>query len=69
MMGFITGDGVCRGNPDIKPGIILTINVQDSRFDGKYHIIAVRHRYVHAGSSGGYRTEFKFRRDAKSDSS
>ena len=69
MMNFITGDGVCRGNPDLKPGLIVTIAVQDARFDGKYHITAVRHRYIHAGPAGGYRTEFKFRRDAKSDSS
>ena len=69
MMDFITGDGVCRGNPDLKPGIIVTINVQDKRFDGKYHLTSVRHRYVHAGHAGGYRTEFKFRRDAKSESS
>ena len=69
MMDFITGDAVCRGNPDLKPGIIVTINVQDKRFDGKYHVTSVRHRYIHAGSSGGYRTEFKFRRDAKSGSS
>jgi len=69
MMGFITGDAVCRGNPDIKPGVIVTVGVQDKRFDGKYHVISVRHRYVHAGSAGGYRTEFKFRRDAKGDSS
>ena len=69
MMEFITGDGVCRGNPDLKPGLIVTINVQDKRFDGKYHLTSVRHRYIHAGPSGGYRTEFKFRRDAKSDSS
>jgi uncharacterized protein len=69
MMEFITGDGVCRGNPDLKPGIIVTINVQDKRFDGKYHVTSVRHRYIHAGAAGGYRTEFKFRRDAKSDSS
>jgi uncharacterized protein len=69
MMGFITGDGICRGNPDLKPGIVVDINVQDKRFDGKYYITSVRHRYVHAGQGGGYRTEFKFRRDAKSDSS
>jgi len=66
MMDFIVGDGVCRGNPEIKPGIIVSIAVQDKRFDGKYHIVSVRHRYVHAGPGGGYRTEFKFRRDAKS---
>jgi Bacteriophage probable baseplate hub protein len=68
-MHFITGDGVCRGNPDLKPGIIVTVTLNDKRFDGKYYITAVRHRYVHAGTSGGYRTEFKVRRDAKSESS
>lgn len=68
MMDFITGDGVCRGNPDLKPGIIVTIHVQDKRFDGKYHVTSVRHRYIHAGSTGGYRTDFRFRRDAKSTS-
>jgi phage protein D len=65
LMHFITGDGVCRGNPQLKPGIIVTVNVQDKRFNGKYYLTAVKHRYVHAGTSGGYRTEFKFRRDAK----
>ena len=69
MMSFITGDGTCRGNPKLKPGIIISVVVDDKRFDGKYYITAVRHRYVHAGQGGGYRTEFKFRRDAKSDSS
>lgn len=68
LMHFITGDGVCRGNPELKPGIIITVSVNDKRFDGKYYVTAVRHRYVHAGSAGGYRTEFKVRRDAKSQS-
>jgi phage protein D len=66
LMNFITGDGVCLGNPDIKPGIIVTVNVQDKRFNGKYYITAVQHRYVHSGPTSGYRTHFKFRRDAKS---
>jgi phage protein D len=69
MMSFITGDGVCKGNPELKPGIVVSVNVQDKRFDGKYYVTSVRHRYVHSGQGGGYRTEFKFRRDAKSDSS
>jgi uncharacterized protein len=69
MMNFITGDGTCRGNPDLKPGLIITVTVNDKRFDGKYYVTSVRHRYVHAGQGGGYRTEFKVRRDAKSDSS
>jgi len=68
LMNFITGDGVCRGNSQLKPGIIVSVNVQDKRFNGKYYVTAVKHRYVHAGTSGGFRTEFKFRRDAKTQS-
>jgi phage protein D len=68
LMNFITGDGVCRGNPKLKPGIIVTVTVNDKRFDGKYYITSVRHRYIHQGSGGGYRTEFKVRRDAKTGS-
>jgi phage protein D len=64
-MSFITGEGVCRGNPKLKPGTIVSLAAGDKRFDGKYYLTAVRHRYVHAGTTGGYRTEFKFRRDAR----
>jgi phage protein D len=66
MMSFITGDAVCHGNADLKPGIVVTIDVPDKRFKGKYHIVSTRHRYVHAGPGGGYRTELKVRRDAES---
>lgn len=68
LMNFITGEAVCRGTPKLKPGIVVSLVAGDKRFDGKYYVTAVRHRYVHAGTSGGYRTEFKFRRDAKSGS-
>ncbi|MDB4964465.1 MAG: hypothetical protein JWN44_154 [Myxococcales bacterium] len=68
LMNFITGDGTCRGNPQLKPGIIVTVTVNDKRFDGKYYVMSVRHRYVHQGQSGGYRTEFRVRRDAKTGS-
>ncbi len=64
LMSFITGEAVCKGNPKIKPGIILSIVAGDARFDGKYYVTAVRHRYVHKGDDHGYRTEFKFKRDA-----
>ncbi len=66
LMSFITGDGICRGRPDLKPGIIVSVNVQDKRFNGKYYITAVKHVYVHDGPNNGYRTHFKFRRDAES---
>jgi phage protein D len=68
LMHFITGDAVCRGTAALKPGIVVSVNIQDKRFNGKYYVTAVKHRYIHAGTSGGFRTEFKFRRDAKTTS-
>ena len=64
LMNFITGEGTCKGNPDLKPGIIVTANVGCTRFNGKYYITAVKHRYQHEGPGQGFRTHFKFRRDA-----
>jgi phage protein D len=64
LMNFITGDAQTKGNPKIKPGIVLTLKCGDKRFDGKYYVTAVRHRYVHEGPDHGFRTDFKFKRDA-----
>jgi Bacteriophage probable baseplate hub protein len=64
LMSFITGDGSSKGNPKLKPGIIITCTCGDKRFDGKYYITAVRHAYVHDGAEAGFRTHFKFKRDA-----
>jgi phage protein D len=65
LMKFITGEGVAQGNPELAPGLIIEVSVNDGRFNGKYHVMAVRHRYVHGGPLS-YRTEFKFERDAHS---
>jgi phage protein D len=66
LMNFITGDAVSKGNPNLKPGIVVSIEANDKKFNGKYYITAVRHRYLPDGKAGGYRTEFKFKRDAYS---
>jgi phage protein D len=65
-MSYITGDAVVKGSADLKPGIIVTVTVGDTRFDGKYYVTAVRHRYQHEGPDQGFRTQFKFKRDAES---
>jgi phage protein D len=65
LMSFITGEGVTKANPDLKPGLIVDIECGCSRFDGKYYITAVRHRYMHEGPDHGFRTYFKVRRDAR----
>jgi phage protein D len=65
LMNFITGDAATKGNPNIKPGIVLTLKTNaDKRFDGKYYVTGVRHQYVHEGADNGFRTFFKFKRDA-----
>jgi phage protein D len=69
LMSFIVGEGICRGRPDLKPGIIVKVNCQDKRFNGNYYIIAVKHVYMHDGANHGYRVWFKFRRDAESNAS
>ncbi|HEY7955296.1 MAG: phage late control D family protein [Polyangia bacterium] len=63
MMSYITGDGVCKGDPDIKVGIVVKVDLGDTRFNGKYYITAVRHRYSHGGQAGGFHTEFRFASD------
>jgi phage protein D len=71
MMGFMTGEGECRGSPEIKAGIVVTITVNpdkaDDRFNGKYLITGVTHRYSNPsrGDTGGYVTAFRVCRDAE----
>ena len=67
LMNFVVGDAVCKGNPKVKPGIIVSIKVGDKRFDGKYYVTSVRHRYLHDGPEAGFKTFFKFKRDARGD--
>jgi uncharacterized protein len=70
-MGYITGDGECRGTPGIKPGVVITITVngddEADRFNGKYMVIGATHKYTHAktGDTGGYVTGFRVSRDAE----
>lgn len=70
-MGFITGEGECRGSAEIKLGAIVDITVNpDSpkdRFNGKYMVVGATHSYStqRTGRSGGYTTEIRVRRDAE----
>ncbi len=72
-MNFITGSAVIRGNPKVKPGTVVTIKCGDTRFNGKYYVLSVRHAYTDANlgdmgggfAMGGFKTHFQFRRDAE----
>lgn len=71
MMSYMTGEGECRGTPDIKPGIVVTVTVnpdeQSDRFNGKYLVTGTSHRYANPsrGDQGGYVTGVRFCRDAE----
>jgi uncharacterized protein len=70
-MGFITGEGECAGNPDLRVGGIIKVVVNagktDDRFNGKYLLTGVSHRYTgqQPGATGGYNTSFRVSRDAQ----
>lgn len=75
MMGYITGDLVCRGTAGIKPGIVveIKINVDDAndQFNGKYLIVGTSHTYSPMkgsgdSASGGFQTMARVARDAAS---
>lgn len=73
LMGYITGEGVAVGNPALKAGIVVKITVntdeESDRFNGKYFLEGVTHRYRHSSEggdgAGGYTTLIRFRRDAE----
>lgn len=73
LMDFITGTATARGNAQIKPGTVVMLKCYDQRFQGKYYVTGVKHRFTRnnatgvAGGAGlgGYRTEFSFKRDAE----
>lgn len=64
-LNYITGDGICFGDPTIKVGTVVSLDVKDPRFDGKYYLLGVSHRYTRQeAEKGGYRTAIRVRRNA-----
>jgi uncharacterized protein len=71
-MGYITGEALCKGNADFKPGVVIKITVNkdksDDRFNGKYLIGGATHRFSHTqggSGEGGYRSLLRVSRDAE----
>jgi phage protein D len=61
VLGFISGEGICRGRTDLKAGKVITIDGIGQRFGGQYYVTNAIHRY---SPGRGYRTEFAVRRNA-----
>ena len=57
----VTGDGVCIGYPELRPGRLVKIEGIGQRFSGLYYVTAVEHSYLRGR---GYRTAFSFKRNA-----
>jgi len=55
---FMTGEGKCSGNPDIRAGKTVRITGIGDRFSGTYYVIST----VHSIDDEGYATTFKVRR-------
>lgn len=58
---LITGEGICWGRTDLRPGKVIKIDGIGKRFSGQYYVTTAIHRYT---SSDGYQTRFTIRRNA-----
>jgi phage protein D len=57
----VTGEGVCIGRPDLRPGRLVKIDGVGRRFSGLYYVTSAEHVYTR---TRGYRTSFTVRRNA-----
>ncbi len=65
-LDYITGEATCKGNPDMKAGIMVAVTGTDTRFDGSYYVKGAVHKYTHkSGGTGGYTTVLKVSRNAE----
>ncbi len=68
MMNYITGECICIGNINIKPGLLVTMDLgSDDRFGGKHYVAAVSHRYTMndgSGKGGGFTSAIRFKRNS-----
>lgn len=60
-LAYITGEGTCQGNPNLRAGKVIEIVGVGKRFSGLYYISSVEHNYT---KNQGYQTSFTVRRNA-----
>jgi phage protein D len=59
-LSFITGDGVCMGDPELRAGIVVNIAGAGRRFSGLYYVTSATHTIT----AGQYSTAFTVKRNA-----
>jgi Bacteriophage probable baseplate hub protein len=60
-LAYIMGEGTCVGRVDLRAGSVIKIEGLGRRFSGLYYITSTIHKL---NTQGGYRTSFRFRRNA-----
>lgn len=58
---YVTGEGVCIGRMDLRPGKLIKIDGIGRRFSGSYYVTSAEHSFL---PHRGYRTAFTVRRNA-----
>ena len=58
-MNYLTGEGVCIGEPKIRAGRNITIEGVGKKVSGEYYITSAEHVFA----KNGYRTYFEFKRN------
>lgn len=57
----VTGEGICIGSVDLRPGKLIKIEGLGDRFSGSYYVTSTEHSFL---PNRGYRTAFTVRRNA-----
>jgi len=60
-LGYISGEGICVGCPDLRAGKVIKIEGLGKRFSGLYYVTSTRHAFTPAR---GYLTNFTVKRNA-----
>lgn len=60
-IAYITGEGTCQGNADLRAGKVIELTGLGKRFSGLYYVTSTEHQY---SRSQGYTTSFTVRRNA-----
>ena len=61
-LGYLTGEGSCLGNPDIRAGKVIELKGLGQRLSGLYYVVSSTH--VCGRRAGGYLTRFAVTRNA-----
>lgn len=58
---YVTGEGLCIGTMELRPGKVVKIEGIGERFSGSYYVTSTEHSFL---PQRGYRTAFTVRRNA-----